>query len=126
MTDKPFTNAAGAPVADNTNIMTAGRRGPALLHDIWLIEKLAHRMRRIAGIRWWAWYNYLESRRDWVLTPLSTPGQNLPCPPTPTIRFSRFRCQVSAGRKSLRPSMPVRSVPTAASCCWLVPTNALA
>ena len=39
---KPFTNANGAPVADNTNIMTAGRRGPALLEDIWLIEKLAH------------------------------------------------------------------------------------
>src|SRR5260370_41204904 len=37
-----FTNAAGSPVSDNTNIMTAGRRGPALLHDIWLIEKLAH------------------------------------------------------------------------------------
>jgi catalase len=39
---KRFTTAAGAPVADNTNIMTAGRRGPALLQDIWLIEKLAH------------------------------------------------------------------------------------
>src|ERR1700675_2060767 len=37
-----FTNATGSPVADNTNIMTAGRRGPALLQDIWLIEKLAH------------------------------------------------------------------------------------
>src|ERR1700757_5024291 len=36
-----FTNATGAPVADNTNILTAGRRGPALLQDIWLIEKLA-------------------------------------------------------------------------------------
>src|SRR6202012_3171042 len=62
-------------------------------------------MHGIAGIRWRAWSNYLESRRDWVLTPLPTPGQNLPCPPTPTIRFSRFRCQVSAGRKSLRPSI---------------------
>src|SRR3979411_3362512 len=41
-TEKPFTNATGAPVADNTNIMTAGPRGPALLQDIWLIEKLAH------------------------------------------------------------------------------------
>ena len=30
---KHFTNATGAPVADNTNIMTAGPRGPALLHD---------------------------------------------------------------------------------------------
>jgi hypothetical protein len=33
---------AGAPVADNTNIMTAGPRGPTLLQDVWLIEKLAH------------------------------------------------------------------------------------
>src|SRR5438046_8981587 len=39
---KRFTTAAGTPVPDNTNIMTAGRRGPALLQDIWLIEKLAH------------------------------------------------------------------------------------
>jgi catalase len=39
---KRFTHATGAPVADNTNIMTAGPRGPALLQDIWLIEKLAH------------------------------------------------------------------------------------
>src|SRR3974390_2680725 len=37
-----FTTEAGAPVADNTNIMTAGPRGPALLQDLWLIEKLAH------------------------------------------------------------------------------------
>jgi catalase len=37
-----MTHATGAPVVDNTNIMTAGPRGPALLQDIWLIEKLAH------------------------------------------------------------------------------------
>src|SRR5712664_2326400 len=41
-TTERFTNATGAPVADNTNIMTAGPRGPALLQDIWLLEKLAH------------------------------------------------------------------------------------
>src|SRR5579863_1475942 len=41
-TDKIFTNNTGAPVVDNTNIQTAGPRGPALLQDIWLIEKLAH------------------------------------------------------------------------------------
>src|SRR6201990_258631 len=40
--DRRFTTAAGAPVADNTNILTAGPRGPALLQDVWLIEKLAH------------------------------------------------------------------------------------
>jgi catalase len=39
---EPFTNATGAPVPDNTNILTAGRRRPALLHDICLIQKLAH------------------------------------------------------------------------------------
>ena len=38
----PLTNATGAPVPDNTNTMTAGPRGPALLQDIWLLEKLAH------------------------------------------------------------------------------------
>src|ERR1700688_1984432 len=37
-----FTSATGSPVPDNTNILTAGRRGPALLQGIWLIEKLAH------------------------------------------------------------------------------------
>ena len=41
-TAKVLTNANGAPVADDTNIMTAGSRGPALLLDVWLIEKLAH------------------------------------------------------------------------------------
>jgi catalase len=42
MTHDKLTTAAGAPVADNFNIETAGPRGPALLQDIWLIEKLAH------------------------------------------------------------------------------------
>jgi catalase len=38
----PMNHATGMPVVDNTNIQTAGPRGPALLQDIWLIEKLAH------------------------------------------------------------------------------------
>ncbi|MBR0800603.1 catalase [Bradyrhizobium jicamae] len=37
-----LTHASGAPVTDNINIQTAGPRGPALLQDVWLIEKLAH------------------------------------------------------------------------------------
>ncbi len=41
MSESKFTNATGAPVADNTNTLTAGPRGPALLQDIWLIEKIA-------------------------------------------------------------------------------------
>jgi len=39
---KHLTHATGAPVVDNQNTQTAGPRGPALLQDIWLIEKLAH------------------------------------------------------------------------------------
>lgn len=39
---KKLTTVTGAPVPDNFNIETAGPRGPALLQDIWLIEKLAH------------------------------------------------------------------------------------
>ena len=39
---KMLTNNAGAPVADNQNVMTAGPRGPQLLQDVWFLEKLAH------------------------------------------------------------------------------------
>ncbi|NQE63239.1 catalase [Caulobacter sp. RHG1] len=42
MSDHRLTHASGAPVVDNVNIQTAGLRGPALLQDVWLIEKLAH------------------------------------------------------------------------------------
>jgi hypothetical protein len=42
MSDHPLTRANGAPVAGNVNIQTAGARGPALLRDVWLLEKLAH------------------------------------------------------------------------------------
>ena len=46
MTDKPImTTTAGAPIADNQNSMTAGERGPVLLQDYQLIEKLAHQNR---------------------------------------------------------------------------------
>ncbi len=37
-----LTTSFGAPVADDLNSMTAGQRGPALLQDVHLVEKLAH------------------------------------------------------------------------------------
>lgn len=37
-----LTTVAGAPVPDNQNVLTAGPRGPTLLQDVWLLEKLAH------------------------------------------------------------------------------------
>ncbi|MGL4909369.1 MAG: catalase [Bacteroidales bacterium] len=39
---KMLTTSAGAPVADNQNVQTAGPRGPMLLQDVWFLEKLAH------------------------------------------------------------------------------------
>src|SRR5438309_3026988 len=43
----PLTHASGTPVTDNLNIQTAGPRGPALLQDVWLMEKLAHFAREV-------------------------------------------------------------------------------
>jgi catalase len=42
MSERTLTTAAGAPVADNQNSVTAGPRGPIALQDVWLLEKLAH------------------------------------------------------------------------------------
>jgi catalase len=39
---KKLTTVFGAPVVDNQNTQTAGPRGPALLQDVWFLEKLAH------------------------------------------------------------------------------------
>ncbi|WP_068618672.1 catalase KatA [Paenibacillus tuaregi] len=41
-TPKHLTTSTGAPVGDNQNSMTAGSRGPTLIQDYHLIEKLAH------------------------------------------------------------------------------------
>jgi len=41
-TKKIMTTAAGCPVADNQNSITAGPRGPILMQDVHLFEKLAH------------------------------------------------------------------------------------
>ena len=38
---KTLTTAAGIPVPDNQTSMTAGKRGPVLLQDHYLQEKLA-------------------------------------------------------------------------------------
>lgn len=42
MEKKKLTNEVGAPVEDNINSVTAGRRGPIMMQDVWLQEKLAH------------------------------------------------------------------------------------
>ena len=42
---KTMTTTAGNPISDNQNSITAGQRGPVLMQDYQLIEKLAHQNR---------------------------------------------------------------------------------
>ncbi|OGS42931.1 MAG: catalase [Euryarchaeota archaeon RBG_13_57_23] len=42
MKDRLLTTNQGVPVTDNQNSLTVGERGPVLLQDVHLIEKLAH------------------------------------------------------------------------------------
>jgi catalase len=88
-----FTNATGAPVADNTNILTAGPRGPALLQDIWLIEKLAHFDREVIPERrmhakGWGAYGTFTTTHDITkftkAAPFSKTGKQTPM----FVRFS--------------------------------------
>ncbi len=44
-TPSQLTTSAGAPIADNQNSLTAGARGPLLMQDYQLLEKLAHQNR---------------------------------------------------------------------------------
>ncbi len=45
MSKKTMTTTAGNPIADNQNSLSAGARGPLLMQDYQLLEKLAHQNR---------------------------------------------------------------------------------
>lgn len=47
MDNKKLTNEVGAPIADNENSITAGSRGPVVMQDVWLMEKMAHFNREV-------------------------------------------------------------------------------
>ncbi|ABC23289.1 catalase [Rhodospirillum rubrum] len=64
-----LTTTAGAPVADNQNSLTAGPRGPVLLQDYQLIEKLAHQNReripeRVVHAKGWGAHGTLTITHD--------------------------------------------------------------
>src|SRR5271167_1991344 len=71
MANKPetMTTSAGNPVADNQNSLSAGPRGPLLMQDYQLLEKLAHQNReRIAErpvhAKGWGAYGTLTTTHD--------------------------------------------------------------
>jgi len=60
-----LTTTAGNPISDNQNSITAGERGPILLQDYQLIEKLAHQNReripeRVVHAKGWGAYGTLK------------------------------------------------------------------
>jgi catalase len=64
-----LTTSAGNPVADNQNSLTAGPRGPVLLQDVHLIEKLAFQNReripeRVVHAKGWGAYGTLTVTND--------------------------------------------------------------
>jgi catalase len=66
---KRMTTTAGAPIADNQNSLTAGARGPVLLQDYQLIEKLAHQNReripeRVVHAKGWGAHGTLTITGD--------------------------------------------------------------
>ncbi len=69
MTHKKMTTTAGAPIADNQNSLTAGARGPVLLQDYQLLEKLAHQNReripeRVVHAKGWGAFGTLKITED--------------------------------------------------------------
>ncbi|QDT20018.1 catalase [Gimesia chilikensis] len=70
MNQKPtLTTTGGAPVPDNQNSLTAGPRGPVLLQDYQLLEKLAHQNReriaeRVVHANGWGAYGTLTIEGD--------------------------------------------------------------
>lgn len=68
-TEKRLTTTAGNPVADNRNALTAGPRGPLLMQDYQLLEKLAHQNReripeRVVHAKGWGAHGVLTVTHD--------------------------------------------------------------
>lgn len=66
---KIMTTSGGNPIADNQNSLTAGPRGPVLMQDYQLIEKLAHQNReripeRVVHAKGWGAYGTFTVTHD--------------------------------------------------------------
>lgn len=70
MADRPIqTTTAGSPISDNQNSLTAGPRGPVLMQDWQLVEKLAHQNReripeRVVHAKGWGAFGELTVTHD--------------------------------------------------------------
>jgi catalase len=96
-----LTTTAGAPIADNQNSLTAGPRGPVLLQDYQLLEKLAHQNReripeRVVHAKGWGAFGALTITHDITkytrAKVFSTVGKQTPC----LFRFSNVAGEAGA------------------------------
>ena len=67
--DWKLTNEVGATVENNEHSITAGPRGPVMMQDVWLLEKLAHFDREVIPERrmhakGWGAYGTLTVTQD--------------------------------------------------------------
>lgn len=101
MTDRPrMTTTGGAPVPDNQNSETAGPRGPVLMQDYQLIEKLAHQNReripeRVVHAKGWGAYGTLKITGDiskYTIAKALQPGKETPL----ILRFSTVAGELGA------------------------------
>src|ERR1700743_1590279 len=101
MNDDPIlTTSAGAPISDNQNSLTAGPRGPVLLEDYQLIEKLAAQNReripeRTVHAKGWGAYGTLSITHDitrYTRAKLFLVGKQTPC----LFRFSTVAGELGA------------------------------
>ncbi|WP_404403045.1 catalase KatA [Pelagibacterium halotolerans] len=101
MSDKPtLTTSGGAPVGDNQNSITAGPRGPVLMQDYQLVEKLAHQNReripeRVVHAKGWGAYGTLKITGDiskYTRAKALRPGAETPL----ILRFSTVAGELGA------------------------------
>ena len=112
---KRLTTESGAPVADNQNSQTAGPRGPVLLQDQHLLEKLARfnreripervvharRLRRVRPLRGHR-HDVTRYTRAAVSAPRSASGPRCSCAsrPSPAGAARPTRCATRAASRS--------------------------
>lgn len=95
-----MTTSAGAPIADNQNTLTAGPRGPVLLEDYQMIEKLAHQNReripeRVVHAKGWGAFGDLVITGDitkYTCAKVFKPGTKTPM----LARFSTVAGEMGA------------------------------
>ena len=110
--DQPLTTNQGVPVSDNQNSLKAGLRGPTLLEDFILREKITHfdheRIpERIVHARGSAAHGYFECYK--------AADQTSPGRPVRRRRASARRCSSASRRWPASAARPIRRATCAAS-----------